>query len=77
MGGNKERLFSSPFDLPLRIAVINCSSFQLPIPVGSEVRLAAKDMPQGPAEEVKSGPNIAHPFLITLLSATATGRLEG
>src|SRR5665647_1911493 len=57
IGGNKSRLPGSPLYFPWRKAVKNCSSVQLPIPVGSELIFAAKDIPHGPIVAVRSGVN--------------------
>src|SRR4029079_13617052 len=54
MGGSNDLEPASPLNFPSLIAYINCSSFQLPVPVASEVKLAAKEIPQGPIHEVKS-----------------------
>src|SRR6187431_2453597 len=72
IGGNKGRLPSRPFDFPSRMARIKFSSFQFPIPVASDVRLAAKEIPQPPAATVKSGPNNDHPFCIDFVSTGGT-----
>src|SRR5688572_9753553 len=57
IGGNNGRLPFKPFDLPSRMALKNCSSVQLPIPVASELILAAYDWPHGPTAEVRSMAN--------------------
>src|SRR5438309_2802967 len=62
IGGNKFRFASIPLYLPWRMAVKNCASVQLPIPVESLVIFAENDMPQGPTAEVRSPPNNIQPF---------------
>jgi hypothetical protein len=67
IGGNNGRLLSSPLYLPVLIAVKNCSSVQLPIPVSSEVIFAANETPHGPAALVSCWLNKTQFFSDSLL----------
>jgi hypothetical protein len=77
IGGNNGRVLSNPLYFPSRNALINCSSFQLPIPVASLVRFAAYDWPHGHNAEVKSGANIIHPFSTSFISGFGNLKDEG
>ena len=55
IGGSKGRVPSIPLNLPSRMALPNCCSVQLPIPVSSGVKFPAKEIPHGPAAPVRSG----------------------
>src|SRR5678815_3066939 len=77
IGNNKGRVLSSPLYFPSRIALMNCSSFQLPVPVASEVRFAANDCPHEPTAVVRSSDNNIQPFFTTAMSVFVIGLLDG
>src|SRR5688572_4285896 len=77
IGGNSGLELGNPLYFPSLKAYINCSSFQLPIPVLSEVKLAVYEMPHGPIHEVKS-PVTESPLLsISLRFTSGAGNCAG